>query len=138
MWQSKSCSEHCQKRWGEIIERLEKLIKFEAQHPLQGQNMIKFKHNRFQISCRKHVEKGMMMQMLQYGIIKSNHLLLNELFKGRKTCVCWGWQKIASHFEMLLERESVVVNLCLGFKKERTLINRKPSSYDRNYKSSTP
>jgi hypothetical protein len=49
--------EHCQKIWGKIIERLGKLIKFKAQHPLQGQNMIKFKHNRSQISCRKHVEK---------------------------------------------------------------------------------
>jgi hypothetical protein len=76
---------------GKIIERLGKLIKLEAKHPFRGQNMIKLKHNKSQILVEKHVENGMMVQMFQYEIMKSNHLSSNELFKGRKTCVCWGW-----------------------------------------------
>jgi hypothetical protein len=39
----------------------------------------------------KHVKEGMMVQMYQNGILKSNHLLLNELFKRKKAHVCWGW-----------------------------------------------
>ncbi len=30
---------------------------------------------------REHAKKGMMMQMFQDGILKLNHVLLNELFK---------------------------------------------------------
>ncbi len=60
----------------------------------------------------KHVEKSMMVQMLQDGILKSNHLLHDELFKKRKTHTSWGWSKIICCFEMLLENECVVVNSC--------------------------
>jgi hypothetical protein len=45
----------------------------------------------FRYCVREHVEKGMMVQMFQNGILKSNHLMRNELFKNRKTCACWGW-----------------------------------------------
>jgi hypothetical protein len=38
----------------------------------------------------KHVKKGMMVQILQNGTIKSNYLLLDEMFKKKKTHVCWG------------------------------------------------
>jgi hypothetical protein len=38
----------------------------------------------------KNVGKGMMVQMLQDGILKSNHLLFDELFKRRKIHACWG------------------------------------------------
>jgi hypothetical protein len=41
----------------------------------------------FKYFVRKHVGKGMMVQMFQDRILKSNHLLPNELFKGKKTCV---------------------------------------------------
>jgi hypothetical protein len=33
----------------------------------------------------EHARKGMMVQMFQDGILKLNHLLLDELFKWRKT-----------------------------------------------------
>ncbi len=39
---------------------------------------------------KEHVGKGMMVQTLQDGILKLNHLLFDELFKGKKTCPCWG------------------------------------------------
>jgi hypothetical protein len=35
----------------------------------------------------KHVKKGVMVQMLQNGILKMNHLLLNELFRRKETHV---------------------------------------------------
>jgi hypothetical protein len=35
----------------------------------------------FKHPIEKHVGKGMMVYMLQDGILKSNHLLLDELFK---------------------------------------------------------
>jgi hypothetical protein len=34
------------------------------------------------------------------------------------------------HLEGLLEMESVIIDLCEGFKKEEMLINYKPKSYD--------
>jgi hypothetical protein len=37
----------------------------------------------------EHAREGMMVQTLQDGILKSNHLLLNELFK-KKTHALWG------------------------------------------------
>jgi hypothetical protein len=37
---------------------------------------------------KKHVRKGMMVQMLQDGILKLNHLFPNELFKKRMTFTC--------------------------------------------------
>jgi hypothetical protein len=61
---------------------------------------------------KEHSGKGMMMQMLRDGILKLNHLLPNGLFKGKKTCMYWGQEKIANHLEVLLERECVVVGLC--------------------------
>jgi len=33
------------------------------------------------------LEKGMMVQMIRNGILKLNHLLFNELFKWKKTCM---------------------------------------------------
>jgi hypothetical protein len=36
------------------------------------------------------LKKGTMVQTFQNGILKLNHLMFNELFKRRKTCVCWG------------------------------------------------
>jgi hypothetical protein len=56
--------------------------------------MIKFEHNGFKYLVEKHATKGMMVQTFQDGILKSNHLLSDELFKGKKTCVCWGWRKL--------------------------------------------
>jgi hypothetical protein len=50
----------------------------------------------FKYLVKEYVEKGMMAQMFQDGILKSNHLLLDELFKRKKTCECWGWWKITS------------------------------------------
>jgi hypothetical protein len=38
----------------------------------------------------EHAKKGIMVQMLQDGILKLNHLLFDELFKQRKTHVNWG------------------------------------------------
>jgi hypothetical protein len=50
-----------------------------------------------------------------------------------------GGKRLQATLKCCWKRESVVVvNLCLGFKKERALIDHKPGSYDRNYKSSTP
>jgi hypothetical protein len=40
----------------------------------------------FKYPIGEHVGKGMMVQMLQDGILKSNHLLPNELFKRKKVC----------------------------------------------------
>jgi hypothetical protein len=43
----------------------------------------------FKYFVRKHAGEGMMVQMFQDGILKLNHLLLDELFKrGRHTS--WG------------------------------------------------
>ncbi len=40
----------------------------------------------------KHIKEGMMVQTFQNGILKSNHLLPNELFKKKNTHahICWG------------------------------------------------
>ncbi len=38
----------------------------------------------FKYPIENHVGKGMMVQMLQNGILKLNHLLFNELFKQKK------------------------------------------------------
>jgi hypothetical protein len=35
----------------------------------------------FRCPVEKHAEKGLMVQMFQNGILKLNHLLLDELFK---------------------------------------------------------
>jgi hypothetical protein len=45
--------------------------------------MIKFEHD-FRYFIREHVKKDMMAQTIQDGILKSNHLLPNELFNLRK------------------------------------------------------
>jgi hypothetical protein len=50
-------------------------------------NMIEFGHDELQISRWRTCWKGYMVQMFQDGILKSNHLLPNELFKRKKTCV---------------------------------------------------
>jgi len=42
--------------------------------------MMGFRH-----FVKKYVGEGMMVKMFQDGILKLNHLLLNELFKRRKT-----------------------------------------------------
>jgi hypothetical protein len=34
---------------------------------------------------KEHVRKGMMVQTLQDGILKLNHLLFDELFKWKET-----------------------------------------------------
>jgi hypothetical protein len=39
----------------------------------------------FKYHVREHARKGMMVQMLQDGILKLNHLLPNEMFKRKKT-----------------------------------------------------
>jgi hypothetical protein len=39
---------------------------------------------------KEHVRESMMVQTLQDGIMKSNHLLPDELFKRKKTHACWG------------------------------------------------
>jgi hypothetical protein len=44
--------------------------------------MIKLKQDGPQIPCRKHARKRMMVQTLRNGILKLNHLLSDELFKG--------------------------------------------------------
>jgi hypothetical protein len=38
----------------------------------------------FKYPIIEYVEKGMMVQTLQDGILKSNHLLSNELFKRKE------------------------------------------------------
>ncbi len=35
---------------------------------------------------KEHVGKGIVVQMPQDGILKSNHLLFDKLFKQNKTC----------------------------------------------------
>jgi hypothetical protein len=40
----------------------------------------------FKCSIGEHVGKGMMVETFQDGILKLNHLLLDELFKWKKTC----------------------------------------------------
>jgi hypothetical protein len=45
----------------------------------------------FKYPIEKHVKKGMMMQIISDKILKLNHLLLDELFKKKKTCSCLGW-----------------------------------------------
>jgi hypothetical protein len=40
---------------------------------------------------KKHVKKGMMVQMFQNGVLKMNHMLFNELLKRKETRSCWGW-----------------------------------------------
>jgi hypothetical protein len=62
----------------------------------------------FKYLIKKHVGKGMMVQTFQDGILKSNHILLDEIMKWRKTCTIQGQQKITCHFEVSLEREGVV------------------------------
>jgi hypothetical protein len=44
----------------------------------------------FKYSIGEHAAKGMMVQMLRNKILKSNHLLFDELFKQKKTLVSWG------------------------------------------------
>jgi hypothetical protein len=44
----------------------------------------------FKYPTKEHVEKGMMVQMIWDKIFKLNHLLPNELFKQKKTCVNYG------------------------------------------------
>jgi hypothetical protein len=39
----------------------------------------------FKYLVEEHAKKGMMVQTLCDGILKSNHLLSNELFEQRKT-----------------------------------------------------
>jgi mannitol/fructose-specific phosphotransferase system IIA component (Ntr-type) len=39
----------------------------------------------FRYFIKEHVGKCMMVQMLQYGILESNHLLFDELLKRKKT-----------------------------------------------------
>jgi hypothetical protein len=65
----------------------------------------------------KHVGKGMIVQILQNGILKLNHLLFNELFKLKNTYMGWGWWKITCHLKVLLERKCFVV--VLRFQKGR-------------------
>ncbi len=45
----------------------------------------------FKYHVGKHVGKGMMVQTFQDGILKLNHLLIDELFKWKKTHPNWGW-----------------------------------------------
>jgi hypothetical protein len=42
----------------------------------------------------KHAKKCMMVQMLQDGILKLNHLLLVELLKWKKKCTGWGGRRL--------------------------------------------
>jgi len=41
----------------------------------------------FRYPTEEHVKKGMMVQTIRNEILKLNHLLPNELFKQKKTCV---------------------------------------------------
>ncbi len=66
-----------------------------------------------------HVGKGMIVQMLQDGTLKLNHLLPDELFKRKKTCTNWGQQKIACHLEVLLKKEGVCCPFMLRLQEER-------------------
>jgi hypothetical protein len=43
---------------------------------------------RLRYFVEKHARKVMIVQTLQGGILKSNHLLLDELFKRKKTHAC--------------------------------------------------
>jgi hypothetical protein len=47
--------------------------------------MIKSGMMGFKYLIRKHAKKGMMVQTLQNGNLKMNHLLSDELFKRRET-----------------------------------------------------
>jgi hypothetical protein len=62
---------------------LGKLVKLYIMHPPLVWNMIKFEHDTFQISYQKYVEKGIMVQTFQDGILKLNHLLSDEMFKKK-------------------------------------------------------
>jgi hypothetical protein len=53
----------------------------------------------------EHAKKGMMMQTLQNGILKLNHLLPNELFNGRKTCTCWGSKRLQATLSCCWKRK---------------------------------
>jgi hypothetical protein len=44
----------------------------------------------FKYFVEEHAKEGMVVQTLQDGILKSNHLLFDELFKRKKTHACWG------------------------------------------------
>jgi hypothetical protein len=44
----------------------------------------------FRYFVKEHVGKGMVVQTFQDGILKSNHLLPNELLKWKKTHASWG------------------------------------------------
>jgi len=50
------------------------------------------KHDKIQTRWVSNIlsKKGMMVEMLRNGILKSNYLLCDELFKWRKTCANWG------------------------------------------------
>jgi len=61
----------------------------------------------FRYLIEKHVSKGMMVQMFQNGILKSNHLLPNELFQ-KKTHTQVGSGR-RTNVEMLLEKKGVII-----------------------------
>jgi len=86
----------------------------------------------FKYFVKEHVKKGIMVQMLQDENLKSNHCCSMSCSKEENTSMLWG---IIDH--MLLwsvdRKENVVINLCLGFKKEKIWVNYKFSNYDWNY-----
>jgi hypothetical protein len=42
----------------------------------------------FKYPIKKHVKKGMMVEMFWNGILKMNHMLSDELFKRKETHLC--------------------------------------------------
>jgi hypothetical protein len=53
--------------------------------------MIKFGHNGPYMPRWKTCWKRYDGVDAQEGILELNHMLLDELFKWRKTRTCWGW-----------------------------------------------
>ncbi len=70
----------------------------------------------FKYFIRKHVGKGMMVQTFQDGILKSNHLLFDELFKWKKTNASWGHR--GSHATLrCCSKEKVLLLICAKAQK---------------------
>ncbi len=75
------------KKIGENNQMVGKINQIISQTPTLGP-----KHDKIQAQWALNIlsERGMMVEALPNGILKSNHLLFGELFKQKKTCANWG------------------------------------------------
>jgi len=71
------------KKIGENNQMVGKINQIISQMPTFGP-----KHDKIQAQWALNIlsERGMMVEALPNGILKSNHLLFGELFKQKKTC----------------------------------------------------